>query len=75
MTLTTSQVGKLCGTSRTIVLEKWIKGGKLPAKMVEGGASGPEGPLTKHYQVEEADLVAFIKRSGMPMPDGLSAFN
>lgn len=54
--LTTGDVAKLTGVTRTTVLH-WIKSGKLRAALTTAGG---------HYRIAEADLAEFLKERGAP---------
>jgi len=59
--LTTFQISKICEVNPTTV-QNWIKEDKLRAFVTPGG----------HRRVRPADLVAFMKQYGMPIPDDLA---
>ena len=58
--LTTYQISKYCKVSLTTVAN-WDEQGLLPAYKTPGG----------HRRVKKADLVEFLKKYNMPVPDEL----
>lgn len=58
----TYEVAQICGVTMIAVI-KWIDQGKLPAYRTPGG----------HRRVLESDLLAFLKRYEMPIPESLNA--
>ncbi|MFC2048733.1 response regulator [Elusimicrobiota bacterium] len=58
---TTHQIGKLCQVDNTTVIN-WINSSKLPAYKTPGG----------HRRVKHSELIGFIRKYNMPMPDNLS---
>jgi len=58
---TTFKISKLCGVNPTTV-QNWVKEKKLPAFQTPGG----------HRRVQHEDLIAFLKKFGMPVPQELA---
>ena len=54
---TTFEISQICGVNPTTV-QNWIKGKKLKAFQTPGG----------HRRVRREDLIAFLKKFGMPIP-------
>lgn len=59
---TTSEAAQICGVAHTTVI-RWIGEGKLKAHETPGG----------HRRIESKDLLGFLKRFGIPVPDSLAA--
>ena len=57
---TTFKIGQICGVNPTTV-QNWIKENKLRAFQTPGG----------HRRVQSEDLIAFLKKFGMPIPPEL----
>ncbi len=57
---TTFHIARICGVSPSTVIH-WINRGKLPAFRTPGG----------HRRVPASDLLNFLKRYGMPIPESL----
>jgi len=57
---TTFEISQICGVNPTTV-QNWIKGKKLKAFQTPGG----------HRRVQREDLVSFMKKFSMPLPEGL----
>jgi excisionase family DNA binding protein len=57
---TTFQISQICGVNPTTV-QNWVKENKLRAFQTPGG----------HRRVHRGDLLAFLKKFGMPIPDAL----
>lgn len=57
----TFEVGKICGVFHTTVIA-WVNKGKLKAHLTPGG----------HRRIPLADLIDFMKRFDMPIPDNLA---
>ncbi|MBI2071386.1 MAG: response regulator [Elusimicrobia bacterium] len=62
--LTTHQVAQFCAVTIPGVI-RWVKAGKLKAYTTPGG----------HRRIRSEDLLAFMQRYGMPIPEGLSLAN
>ena len=58
---TTHQISTICSVYPTTVIN-WVNEGKLPAFATPGG----------HRRVKKSDLIDFIKKHNMPMPEELS---
>lgn len=58
--LSTFQVAKICGVFHTTVIY-WCNQGKLPASHTVGG----------HRRIKPEDLIAFMKKHELPIPDSL----
>ncbi|MBN1621258.1 MAG: response regulator [Endomicrobiales bacterium] len=58
--LTTYQISKLCGVTLTTVTN-WVENGLLPAYKTPGG----------HRRIQREDLLKFLEKHNMPVPDGL----
>ena len=58
--LTTFETAKICHASPGSVV-RWIREGKLPASITAGG----------HHRVRLSDLVEFLRKLRMPIPEGL----
>ena len=58
---TTFKISKMCGVNPTTV-QNWVKENKLRAFQTPGG----------HRRVQREDLVAFLKKFGMPIPAELT---
>lgn len=63
-TLTTGQVGRLCGVSLNLV-KKWIDRGLL---------QGPRLPGSKHRRIRPSDLARFMVQYEMPIPESLRPY-
>ena len=57
---TTFEVGRICGVFHTTVIN-WVNKGKLKAYVTPGG----------HRRILPEDLIDFMKRFEMPIPDNL----
>jgi len=57
---TTFKISQICGVNPTTV-QNWVKENKLRAFQTPGG----------HRRVQRDDLIAFLKKFGMPIPDEL----
>ena len=57
---TTFQIAKICGVKSTTIIS-WIKKRKMEAYVTPGG----------HMRVKESDLIAFLKKYGLPIPEPL----
>ncbi|MCU0722942.1 MAG: response regulator [Planctomycetes bacterium] len=62
--LTTGDIAAVCHVSQVTVF-RWIKRGFLQAYSTPGG----------HYRIRNDDLVAFLKKQGMPVPEDLTQRN
>jgi len=58
----TSEVAKIFNLTNTAIIN-WIKSGKLPAYETGGG----------HYRIMRDDLIAFLKKTGKPLPKELES--
>jgi excisionase family DNA binding protein len=58
---TTFEIGQICGVNITTV-QNWVKSSKLKAFHTPGG----------HRRVKREDLVSFMKKFGMPIPEDLA---
>ena len=59
--ITTYQVSNICGVTMPTVVN-WIEQGKLPAYKTLGG----------HRRVKKDDLIEFLKKNKIPLPDELA---
>ncbi|MBN2319339.1 MAG: response regulator [Acidobacteria bacterium] len=58
---TTFKISQMCGVNPTTV-QNWVKGKKLRAFQTPGG----------HRRIQREDLIAFLKKFGMPIPAELA---
>src|SRR5437773_11375754 len=58
--LTTFEISEICEVNPTTV-QNWVRENKLRAFVTPGG----------HRRVRRGDLIAFLKKFGMPLPRGL----